>query len=46
MFDELAVVLHEHLLDQIGMVEKENRPRTEPGPYDVTVLSLPACEGT
>ena len=42
MFDELAVLGNQHLLDQVGMVEKENRSGPESRPDQVAELTMPA----
>src|SRR5208337_5442904 len=44
MFDELAVLGNQHLLDQVGMVEEENRSGPESRPDQVAVLAMPARE--
>ena len=38
------VLRNQHLLDQIGMVEEENRPVPESRPDQVAVLAMPARE--
>src|SRR5271157_1390049 len=44
MLDELAILRNQHLLDQVGMVEEENRPGPESRPDQVAVLAMPARE--
>ena len=42
VLDELAVLVDEHLLDQVGMIGEEDALRAEPGRDDVAVLAGPA----
>ena len=42
VLDELPVLVDQHLLDQVGMVEEEDRRGPEPGPDHVAVLAMPA----
>ena len=44
VLDELPVLIDEHLLDQVGMVDEPDRARAEPHRDDVAVLPLPARE--
>ncbi len=42
MLDELAILIDQDLLDQVGVVGKHDLPRAEPGRYEVAVLPSPA----
>src|SRR5271157_3101301 len=44
MLDEPAVLGNQHLFDQVGMVEEENRSGPESCPDQVAVLAMPARE--